>query len=703
MDRTIIVPYRAEEKELSILLYKAIQSLTLVHPPTEDLRKCLSEEMFIKPNQQAFFHVMHYLFRILDAQEFKKRFFWPITDKRSEANFRTSTVEYLKFINEKHQLNWTNIKSYLVVMPGGMKFISFLLDFVNFIVKELIKQKEKHLDLDANQCRQQVSESSLHKICAKNALFKAMASEYLDTIESLNAKYEEKIQKILQQLEALSLKTGVSVNMLTDDKFLQDFEANNKKLFEQRYSKRTEKILQMDNIIKELKEAMDAFYSKETEYKYDKQRLRVQLKRVRDHFSIGDFKEGNIVKLLQRILTESFYKLISESFGSKVTDESVNINTLISTFNAINATIQNELKMLNERPCAGEFVYSRLINIKNDLVEIEAHITEFQKVLNADIKKSKTDYPQTPVRASLCRPTNRNFENNLFMKLVSTPPIRIEVPEGMAKPRLALVDSKTTTDITFKNFLGKKILRYMCAFKVVFICLFLLAPPRAATIRQINRHNSIADQSNCDLNTTLNRSKIIDPMQLLRSTSKKDTSKYKIATPKANISNLSSNWKLRQSLLLNDNDDHKPLTSNNENITTSPQSQRKTPSPSLLQQSPLTPFGSNDRTRIAKSQFHLSSGKSVGNNQNHTGTLTSIHYIKKLSAVRMVQDASVNLTNLSTSPSGRLEPLVTVEDFTLPKLKLNDLSLNEYNVSMKVNQLVRFTDILCIFSEICCF
>lgn len=295
MDRTIIVPYRAEEKELSSLLYKAIQGLTLMHPPSEELRKCLSEEMFLKPNQQAFFHVMHYLFRILDAQEFKKRFFWPITDKRSEANFRTSTVEYLKYINEKHHLNWTNIKSYLVVMPGGMKFISFLLDFVNFIVKELIKQKEKQMNVDANQYREQISESALHKICAKNVIFKEMASAFLDTIEGVSAKYDEKIQKIMQQYDALSQATGISVNMLTDEKFLRDFEANNEKLFEQSYSQRTEKILEMDSTVKELKQAMDTFYSKETGYNYDKQRLCLQLRRIRDNFAIEDLKEGYIV------------------------------------------------------------------------------------------------------------------------------------------------------------------------------------------------------------------------------------------------------------------------------------------------------------------------------------------------------------------------------------------------------------------------
>lgn len=293
MDRTIIVPYRAEEKELSHILYNAIQGLTLLYPPTEDLRKCLSDEMFIKPNQQAFFHIMHYLFRLLDPQEFKKRFFWPITDKRSESNFRTSTVEYLKHINEKHQLNWTNIKSYLVVMPGGMKFISFLLDFVNFIVQELIKQKEKQLNVDANHYRSQVSEGNLRKMCAKNEFFKCLASKFIDTLENLNIKYDDMSHKLMEQMESLSKETGLSVDLLMDDKFLEDFEQNNNRLFEANYSERTKKVLEMDHLIRELKEAMDKFYSKETGYKYDKQRICLQLRRIRDHFPIEELVEGN--------------------------------------------------------------------------------------------------------------------------------------------------------------------------------------------------------------------------------------------------------------------------------------------------------------------------------------------------------------------------------------------------------------------------
>lgn len=298
MDRTIITPYRAEEKELSLILYNKLQGLTLLHPPSEDLKKCLSDEMFVKPNQHAFFHVMHYLFRLIDPNEFRKRFYWPITDKRSESNFRTSTVEYLKFLNEKHQLNWSNIKSYLVVMPGGMKFISFMLDFVHFIIQELIKQKEKQLNVDSSQYREMVSEENLRKMCKEDSLLKEMASEFLNSIDVINKRYMEKVQMLTQHLEELAEATSLSVDQLTDEKFLIAFEDCNVELFDNYFAKRTRKILEMEQHVMGLKESMDRFYSKESGFKYDAQKIRQQLRNIRDHFSIENLTEGTWFKFL---------------------------------------------------------------------------------------------------------------------------------------------------------------------------------------------------------------------------------------------------------------------------------------------------------------------------------------------------------------------------------------------------------------------
>ncbi|XP_073818686.1 dim gamma-tubulin 6 [Musca autumnalis] len=690
MDRTIIAPYRAEERELCLVLYNKLLGLTQLHPPTEDLKKCLSDEMFVKPNQHAFFQVMHYLFRLLDPNEFKKRFYWPITDKRSESNFRTSTVEYLKYLNEKHQLNWTNIKSYLVVMPGGMKFISFLLDFLHFVIQELIKQREKQLNMDSSQYRDLVNEENLQKLCKQDAVLKEMGSGFLTSIDVINKRYMEKVQFLRQHLEQLSEETGLSVDTLIDDKFLIDFEDSNAVLFEEAFHVNTEKVLEMEQHAVALKESTDRFYSKESGYKYEPQKVKQQLRQIREHFAVDNLTEVSIL-----------------------CDDSVNINTLIKAFNSIYETIQNELSAADKRPLAG-IVKTRLSDVEKDLRQIESQITDFLLVIKSRRKKRHDDVPRTPVRHGSIHGTSgsggmqvgvsrRNLENSLLMKYVSTPPIKFEMSEAQHGPsRLSLLDSKTTANAntsTFNSF---------------------LAPAR--TVRHPRMNSSLAEQSMVDLNVSMNRSKLIDPMQLLRSINK-DNSKA-VTTPKSNLSGLGSRWKERQSLL-SDRDDELPTII----VTDSPRS-HKTPrsaskeeatimvrrqslfsdkdvadisststvtkkssssfatssgSPTIMQ-SPFTPFSSNERTRIARpqaGQIWDNSFTAAGNNSSSS----SWSGIKKICALKKVQDASMNFANLSTSPSGRLEPLVTAQDFDIPKLKLNDKSFIDHNISWNNNSL----------------
>lgn len=44
--------------------------------------------MFMKSNTQAFIHITHFLFNILDPKEFKSKFYWPIVEKKAENSYR---------------------------------------------------------------------------------------------------------------------------------------------------------------------------------------------------------------------------------------------------------------------------------------------------------------------------------------------------------------------------------------------------------------------------------------------------------------------------------------------------------------------------------------------------------------------------------------------------------------------------------------
>lgn len=247
-----------------------------------------------------------------------------------------------------------------------------------------------------------------------------------------------------------------------------------------------------------------------------------------------------------------------------------------------------------------------------------------------------------------------------------------------------------------------------------------MLPAPTRSVRQTKQNNGAVEQSSADRNNTMNRSKLIDPMQLLRSINK-DTSKA-AGTPKANISSLGSKWKERQSLFMDKENDvpvtptiiiSEPYSSPNIQVIKKSATSLKTSfsAPLLFEkegdvsststlirrsfatsgssttiQSPMTPFSSNDRTRITRSLLHsLEANSFTGVGVTNQSVSNSSSFVNKRSAVKKVQDASLFIANLSTSPSGRLEPLFTADDFNVPQLKLNDLSLIDHNISINVS------------------
>lgn len=158
-------------------------------------------------------------------------------------------------------------------------------------------------------------------------------------------------------------------------------------------------------------------------------------------------------------------------------------------------------------------------------------------------------------------------------------------------------------------------------------------------------------QEHCsELNSTVNRSKIVDPIQLLRTINKKATMP-KITT-QTNLSTLGSKWKQMQASF--------------EEVPNTPAK-----SSPVNNYSPFTPLNCNERTRIERvpqSQLADTSNNSL--------------YAKKSTAVLKVLDASLNVLNLSTSPSGRLDALVPgplAEPQAFPRILLNDNTLNVRN------------------------
>uniref|UniRef100_A0A182VY00 HAUS augmin-like complex subunit 6 N-terminal domain-containing protein n=1 Tax=Anopheles minimus TaxID=112268 RepID=A0A182VY00_9DIPT len=129
------------EEQLDAAIYRCLHALTKRHQPTDEFRAQFCRGAFLKSNTKAFIQVMHYLLNVYDAREFRKRFYWPIYDKGAENAFRTSTVEYVNNLIERGKLvGMEKIKAHVVVLPGGAKFMKFLLTFIRFVMQEELRR-----------------------------------------------------------------------------------------------------------------------------------------------------------------------------------------------------------------------------------------------------------------------------------------------------------------------------------------------------------------------------------------------------------------------------------------------------------------------------------------------------------------------------------------------------------------------------------
>lgn len=136
-------------------------------------------------------HITQYLFTIIDSKEFKKRFYWPIVDKRSEnayrynlkflgaifvnvlKNCRLSSVDFINMLIEKHGLPYEQVKQVNVVHPSGKKFMALILEIIQIATKEVMHKKYRCTNfdqsLDINESLKAAKtitqvESDLHKM-----------------------------------------------------------------------------------------------------------------------------------------------------------------------------------------------------------------------------------------------------------------------------------------------------------------------------------------------------------------------------------------------------------------------------------------------------------------------------------------------------------------------------------------------------------
>uniref|UniRef100_A0A1B0EXY8 HAUS augmin-like complex subunit 6 N-terminal domain-containing protein n=1 Tax=Phlebotomus papatasi TaxID=29031 RepID=A0A1B0EXY8_PHLPP len=133
-----------EEQRLSNAVFFGLYALTQAHKPTAEFQKVFQKDLFLKPNAGALPHVMHYLLTIYDAEEFRKRFHWPIyNDRDAEKSFRSNCLKYLMELNDRFQLKLEDLSTYMMLFPGGLKFLKVMEKLMIFVITEDMKKKNQ--------------------------------------------------------------------------------------------------------------------------------------------------------------------------------------------------------------------------------------------------------------------------------------------------------------------------------------------------------------------------------------------------------------------------------------------------------------------------------------------------------------------------------------------------------------------------------
>lgn len=152
MDRTTVfnttvaaAAHRQDERCVADEIHRNLHALAIFHPPTNDLKRLLGTDMFLKPNSAAFMHVFHFLFNILDVREFRRSFRWPCSDKQDESTFRTAAVALMNTLIERHKLPLEPVKMHSVVLPGGLKFMRIVFEFTAQAMRDTVA---KHCPAD---------------------------------------------------------------------------------------------------------------------------------------------------------------------------------------------------------------------------------------------------------------------------------------------------------------------------------------------------------------------------------------------------------------------------------------------------------------------------------------------------------------------------------------------------------------------------
>ncbi|CAD7092111.1 unnamed protein product [Hermetia illucens] len=356
---------------------------------------------------------MHYLFNILDAAEFKKKFHWPV-DRTSESAFRTATVQYLNHLNEKHNLGWGEIKLFLVVMPGGMKFMKFLLELMNFVVEEEIRKTQKCLPEYLPQLELSLTSENVSTIVRTHEVFMEKALVLKENLSREITNLRKSSEALGDELNKICKDIGLSRDQL-DDTFWEKFADSNKELFKATVVSQVNEIEETEKSLDKLSSEIDTFSNADHCLPYDKNLLISSYKTIQADYPDLCPKEDIVT-----------------------TDNKIQLDSLFNAFNSVFPILKNlfEKSDLVNQTEKHEFELSQVSQMETDAVQLDGDISQCEMVVENLQSELEKDLAKSFYSEQLITDSPNREENCIRSKYISTPVIQVENDDKT--PRLPL-------------------------------------------------------------------------------------------------------------------------------------------------------------------------------------------------------------------------------------------------------------------------
>uniref|UniRef100_A0AAR2M2C7 HAUS augmin-like complex subunit 6 N-terminal domain-containing protein n=1 Tax=Pygocentrus nattereri TaxID=42514 RepID=A0AAR2M2C7_PYGNA len=100
----------------------------------------LGVNMFDKPNKEAFYIVIHFLFKKLNPSRAQDAFrhCWPVLDHKADAVFRKVAVGWLQEIANEEGSNFPKVVASHLLSPSGPRFVNLMLHLAKHVMRKIM-------------------------------------------------------------------------------------------------------------------------------------------------------------------------------------------------------------------------------------------------------------------------------------------------------------------------------------------------------------------------------------------------------------------------------------------------------------------------------------------------------------------------------------------------------------------------------------